>query len=533
MEIDEYFPMEKPRKYQLEVLRKVDELLESGYKLILLDAPVGFGKSAVNTALCRKYTPSIYTTPQLSLIDQIKNDPKLGEFYVEIKGRDNYRCIKDPFMPPIRYGMCKRVKDFPCKRFVECPYYSQKLKAIRSDMVLMSLAYFIVDAYMEPPNFDNRSLVVIDEGHFLAEDVVDHVGLEISSRTLPKDIWKAVKDKFKSQPTEVDVELLMDACKGFLDTVQISLDGGEVLSEEEVVDKDKAEEFISRADRFIRTFMVTDWIWRKINGGWKAEPVYGRLFVPDMVWSRAERFIVSSATILNPELFVKETGADLVWEKDEIAYVKVPSIFPPENRPVIDYSVGRLSYDKQEENLKPAIRALENIIRNHPNDNIAVHFPSYELARKVYDQIDEEIKKKIILSEPLVRDERLRQWLDEGGVFFAVAYHEGQDWKYDRCRVQVLFKTLYPDTRDPKVAWRLEKKDFQWLMHTALVKCLQAYGRAIRAEDDYMAFYVLDSAFWELLRRNWVRLPDWFKEVVPYHRLPEYVKKQRAKSKSK
>jgi Rad3-related DNA helicases len=89
----------------------------------------------------------------------------------------------------------------------------------------------------------------------------------------------------------------------------------------------------------------------------------------------------------------------------------------------------------------------------------------------------------------------------------------------------VLAKTLYPDVSDPRIARRLEKKDFQWLMWITLIKCLQAYGRAMRAEDDRMVFYVLDDKFWELLKRNWPHIPSWFKEVVPRNRWPKKYQK--------
>lgn len=506
------------RPKQKETLEKCAQLLDSGKKLILLQAPVGFGKSAVNTALCRYYQPSIYTTPQLSLIDQILGDKHLNKYFVEIKGRDNYRCAKDMYLTPVRYGLCRREKDVipdKCNWLSECPYYSQKIKAIKSPIALMSTAYFIVDAYLEPPNFSGRNLVVIDEGHFLSEYVADHTSLENSSKTLPIEVWK----KCKNNPTAV--EKIMEHVKEFLDKKQEKLDGGATLTDEEVREREKAIEWLSKAKRYLETELLAEWVWIDKNGGKIARPVYARWFMESMVWSRAEKFIVSSATIINPKIWIRENGADLAFNGSEIVFIEVGTTFPPENRRIIDVSIGSLKYENQKENLAPAVRMLEYILATANGKKVAVHFPSYRLAKQFYDAMQD--IRKIYLPNPENRDVVLEEWKRDknGGVLFAVALYEGQDWKYETCGIQVLVKTLYPDATDPIIRKRLERKEYRWLMWTALVKCLQAYGRAIRAEDDYMEFYVLDEEFWELLKRNWSNIPHWFREVVPKNRWPK------------
>jgi len=522
--ITDYFPMPEYRPKQKEVLEKCWELFESGKKLILLEAPVGFGKSAVNTALCRYYSPAVYTTPQLSLIDQIKNDKYLGKYFVEIKGRENYMCALDNYLTPVKYGVCKR-EHVECDRFRICPYYSQKLKAIKSPIALMSTSYFVVDAFLEPPNFSGRNLVVIDEGHLLSEFISDQVSLEVSQYNLPEIVWKRIKGKLDIEPSELVLSEIRSMLEAIIDSYQMAIDGGEVLDDKEVVEKERAAEWIKKYEWYLNTYDYAEWVWSRKPWGWRAEPVYSRWFMEQMVWSRGEKFLVSSATILKPEVWIKENGADLVYDNSQIAYITVGSTFPPENRPVVDLSVGSMRHDQQKENLDYAVMMLEYILKKHPNENVAVHFPSYRLAEEFYKRLNSP-NHKVWMPKPEDRDVVLNEWKSKGGVFLAVAYHEGQDWKYDICRVQVLAKTLYPDTTDPKIRRRLENKDFHWLMWIALVKCLQAYGRAIRAPDDRMVFYVLDSQFWELIRRNWKNLPQWFKEVVPKNRWPKTAVKR-------
>jgi Rad3-related DNA helicase len=48
-----------------------------------------------------------------------------------------------------------------------------------------------------------------------------------------------------------------------------------------------------------------------------------------------------------------------------------------------------------------------------------------------------------------------------------------------------------------------------------MMEVIQAYGRAIRAEDDKAEFYVVDGSFQKLVRNCWPYIPDWFKEALP------------------
>ena len=89
------FPTSSFRPYQKELITGIVEAFRTGKKCAILAAPTGFGKSYVNAAFC-SVTHSFYATPQLVLIDQMMNDPLLNSRFVEIKGRQNYRCHYHP-----------------------------------------------------------------------------------------------------------------------------------------------------------------------------------------------------------------------------------------------------------------------------------------------------------------------------------------------------------------------------------------------------------------------------------------------------
>jgi len=119
------------------------------------------------------------------------------------------------------------------------------------------------------------------------------------------------------------------------------------------------------------------------------------------------------------------------------------------------------------------------------------------------------------------REEKLNEWMQSRGrVFVSVAFNEGQDWKYDVCDAQILLKVPFPDLGDRRVKKRLELGDRGWYDNRALLDVIQAYGRAIRAEDDTARFYIVDGSFNRLIRNCWKSAPDWFKEALPKTFLP-------------
>jgi hypothetical protein len=141
---------------------------------------------------------------------------------------------------------------------------------------------------------------------------------------------------------------------------------------------------------------------------------------------------------------------------------------------------------------------------------------SYRHQRALVSNLSPDLKKRLIVHSSDDREEKLQEWMrSRGKVFVSVAFNEGQDWKYDVCMAQVLLKVPFPDLGDKRVKRRLELGYRKWYQNQAMLEVIQAYGRAVRAEDDAARFYVVDGSFLELLRNTWDCVPDWFKDALP------------------
>lgn len=57
-------------------------------------------------------------------------------------------------------------------------------------------------------------------------------------------------------------------------------------------------------------------------------------------------------------------------------------------------------------------------------------------------------------------------------------------------------------------------RDPKWYARKAVVRLVQAAGRAVRGMDDYATTYVIDSNFSRLYLENRELFPAWFQDAV-------------------
>ena len=515
-EVLENFPSPTLRPYQKDIVVSVVEAFRAGKKCVILAAPTGFGKSYVNAAFT-SVTRSFYATPQLALIDQIMRDPYVRSRFVEIRGRRNYQCFLQPDRR-VHVGKCI-TEDYPCKeRFDVCPYWRRKMAALNAPSVLTSLAYLISEGQTEGSEsyLGTRTLLVLDEAHNLEEQCLNHVSVRVNPFSIPHEVFNQILPELLETHTDADVRSLLESIEARLNMM---LERCEKIAQTTGLSTIQAED-LERTRHYLANYQLykkskSEWVWQVKNDELLVQPVFGKEFMRDLVWKRGEYYIISSATILDPDEFAESTGLLNFLKADEISFLTVPSTFPVENRPIIDATVGPLSAQYLATNMPKAIRAVEEILRKEKG-NVAIHCHSYQHQRNLLDGISEDLKPRVIVHTSRDREEKLNEWMrSRGKVFVSVAFNEGQDWKYDLCDAQILLKVPFPDLGDMRVKKRLELGKRGWYDNRAMLEVIQAYGRAIRAEDDTARFYIVDGSFTRLIHNSWNTTPNWFKEALP------------------
>ena len=121
---DEYlnnFPHSVFRNNQDGVIRQISEAFNSGYKHIILEAPTGFGKSAIAITIARTLGSSYICTATKDLQTQYSRD---YQFLKIAKGKSNFLCrVKEDFVESGKYlcSSCNSKTDLECKH-TSCDY---------------------------------------------------------------------------------------------------------------------------------------------------------------------------------------------------------------------------------------------------------------------------------------------------------------------------------------------------------------------------------------------------------------------------
>jgi Rad3-related DNA helicase len=391
----------------------------------------------------------------------------------------------------------------------------------------MTLAYFMQTAGSAA--FGRRDVVVIDEAHGLAEWAEMYATIDLRPRTVP--VWEALSvpdlgDTGSLGRAVQFAEQLVDVCERRKNT----LVGADELTPAEVAERDRLQELVSDLKWFVADARdpgsATTWLVDQPDGAGGAatiKPLNPERYLHHTVWDRGERFALLSATILDKNGFCRGVGLD----PDRVALVDVPHTFPVEHRPLYDVTQGKMTYEHRAETLPEISRLLVRLMARHPDERGIVHAHSYAIAEDLADRLAEfGVGERVRTHGREDRDAQLRAWLAGGAngddeVFVSVKMEEALDLGGDLARWQVLWKAPYANTRDSRVARRLEEGRWAWYYRRALSTVIQACGRVVRSPDDFGATYLADVSLLDCFERARGDMPDWFREQVDRMGTPE------------
>jgi len=523
--ITDEFPAPSYRGAQEQALADIRAAFEAGNDVVLVRAPTGSGKSLLARAIagCARHAgeaeageviDAYYTTPQVSQLDDVASDDLLTDLKV-IRGKNNYDCIlPGETDTPVDQAPCARERMFDCQVKHRCPYFSDRAIAANNPVAAMTLAYFMQTAGSDV--FGRRDVLVIDEAHGLGNWAEMYATIDLGPDTVP--IWDAC------EPPEVGG---LDDAARYAD--QLDTMAGRRLTElrqqaeldpEEAAERDRLVQLQSDLSWFVEDYRDTEsattWVVDQPDGAGTRvtiKPMAPEKYLNHTVWDRAEKFALLSATILNKDAFCANVGL----APDRVALVEVPHTFPVENRPLYDVTQGKMTYEDRDETIPKVAETLVRIMAAHPDEKGLVHCHSYAIQDQLRSHLREfGVDDRVRAHDKNDRDAQLSTWkrTDDPEVFLSVKMEEALDLEGDLCRWQLLCKAPYPNTRDSRVAARLEDDQWGWYYRTALRTVIQACGRVVRAPDDHGATYLADSSLLDLFERARVDMPDWFAEQV-------------------
>lgn len=532
----DYFPLPEARPDQERVIPEIEKAFLNGYSTVLLEAPVGSGKSAIALSLALHYGSSHILTPRKSLQDQYYED--FHKHLVLMKGRGSYPCYPNPDTdqrvldsaagladsalpydkacsvvasgrsPPFEGISCA---DGPCtkdksesrrvyKACIEatdaepdgkrpCPYRLAVGYANANNHVVHNLHGFIFQTSFAGW-FSEREIMIVDECH-------DMVGIVRDMLT------KKVRIPHVISAEGIELPELSDPIEKWV----------EFLSQPNICPREGStehKEYFEALDLMIK-YQLKDFVVDVDE-----DPYYSNTkltFIPKNIGNAAEalilrygkRRLLMSGTIYDKEDFCRRNGL----KSEETYFIRLESSFPTKNRPIImkDRLMVDTSFKMMDENFPQLIENMKHVLNTFPDKRGLIHAPSYAMSYKIAAALGSE---RVISHEPENFMSQLNYFLtlsQENAVFISPTCQQGVDLKDDRARFQMIVRVPFLSSQDPLVKSMLEDRNFSWYNLQALIVFGQMLGRPVRSDKDWGYTILLDSRFKSFINSNRRYLP--------------------------
>ena len=537
------FPYRSMRRFQREVLEQVDQAMASK-KFIMLEAPVGFGKSAVAAALCNYLESAYILTSTKQLQDQYASD--FG--FPLVKGKSNFQCrvpTTSGLLVPCSKGRCEAdwtLTDCPhyisfeeydqhkrgqctssskCEHLKDgmpCRYYDQKWFGFRAPVTVCNYP-FLLSQLKYAEAVPHRRLLVCDEVHDLEKQIAGFASFALKKSEL-QPYRNGGSDEFVIPDRGVDdpaawLDVLSDA-RGTLGEFSTTHLGDGTLQDRVAACKDLEEALVSCTIDLKRD--PTNWV---VNGVKKAkdgsieevvfEPIQIDRFTHPLL-ETADSVLLMSATIFSKELLCKTLG----MKEEDACYISVPeSTFPVENRPIHALNTARLNKASMDASLEVIAKAVDAIMSRHASERGVVHTTSYQQVNYIMQHVSESNRARLVTTEgSSERSVLLRiHGSTDASVLISPSLYQGVDLKDEMSRFQVVVKVPYPDLSDRRTMVKL-RRDSSWYDWQTALRLVQTYGRSVRSETDHAVTYVLDSNFMRFVDAHRGLFPAYFLEAL-------------------
>ncbi len=506
------------RDHQIDAVHSIEREFEVDKRIVMMEAPTGAGKTLIADLVRqgRQGGKTLYICTSHQLQNQVVDD--FPEARV-LKGRGNYPMTLTPEHTADDCEYEPRKDDSDCMGCTPkaCPYRVAKADAVDADMAILNTAYWLRENQGRGSAFDRRDLVVIDEADTLENQLMGLIEISVGRRQLAT--WRLTAPKKGAHWSTVSAWMqgplltaIRDAARGAKDKkVQRRL-----------------QDLAGRVSGAVGD--GGNWVRDYRDQGFTLKPISVKDYGESRVWSKGDRFLLMSATIISPEQMAHDLGMpDGQW-----GFVSVPSTFPVENRPIRVIGVENMRKKDRTEweyRARQMGRAIVEICRNHEQDRVLVHTVSHALADVIAGVCLEGLGERKVLrtsstAGPSARNEIIERYrATPGAVLIAPGLERGVDLKDEDCRVMVVAKMPYPNLGDAQVSARMNsgREGQQWYATETVRSLVQMTGRGVRTPEDWATSYILDAGMRDFSAKNARLFPAWWTEALdrnyPRHRI--------------
>jgi Rad3-related DNA helicase len=508
-----------PREIQVKAIMAIDAAVKAGKKFIVLEAPVGCGKSQISMTVSNWSQDAYCIMPRKNLQAQYQQtfegdvrlvsgrasqpctygDPVLNKKVIPLIKSGGHvahpelskSCATAPCMnvrPPKR----KQVLD-DCSQSGACPYATMLEEACKHDVIVANNHSFFYGG--ANGNLPKRKVLVIDEAHSLLPMLRDmmKVSFIIYRNVLETDLiglktpqqfvnWLKFDEQFLTLPNDKREEYLAKLEK-------FEKSGEAVFGKQAIVKVIQ--------DRSKTTFEFT--------------PSYVGGAAHSFFFDYADIVVLMSGTIYDVAQFCNPLGLKL----EDASYTRLASDFPAANRPVVRprNKTLDLSHKGWDINVAQAVATVKSIMTHHKGDKGLIHAPNYRLAQQLYTMLYD--TGRVVTHTPENFTQQLQMFYasKEPLVLISPSVREGVDFSHSRARFQCLMRPPYAPADDPYNKWLIHNGRWDLYYRQALIEFGQILGRPVRSKEDFGTSYLISSTFDKFLTKIWSQLPQWQRDA--------------------
>lgn len=552
-----------PRRGQVETINRiVSAFLDEGFTNVVLSAPTGTGKSIIGIVVSEvihsikfpsnKAQASFMIVPTKVLQDQyaetfVKTEKhEENPFVYLIKGSSNYKCeALDTPDEPASADSCSIVafqksgmQDAIDKYCNRCEYkYSRSVREKTRHLILNAAYYFINRMYATHP-MEKRSVCVFDEAHLLNDLFVEHNAIYFSEKRIDKfaeeisenlglgnhDVYyglKKIKDdmvmgRITDQNYQQHLQKLLDIYKSVSDSFKQAADRNMRTPSKYLKLQKLSKKYYDLGCKIDDLFVfkypaVFEYKPKDLKKGQNEHDISVKpIFIGEMFEAlhNAHHNLLMSATI--SESYAKRTMSLPGTTK----HIRLEPQFPPENKKIVFFKPQTLNYNtmKDAETVKRLCATAYQIVKHHTDkgERGIILAPSFVVAQSIGGSLSSAGIKGLKVFEHQ-RGEKLAEVLFDfkqhkgPAVLITPSGFEGVDLPGSEARYQVVVKMPYASLGDKRVQHIASVFPDVYQL-TALAKCVQGAGRAVRSADDWATTYFLDTAIqraWSSAANEW------------------------------
>lgn len=536
---DHFFPFPGIREEQRQAIEfALDAYLVQNKQFVVLEMGTGCGKSATGVTIARYLAANPHPellpadspdgggayvlTTQKVLQEQYVNDfgPGKRDLLRSIKSSSNFDCLHytDQKCGESRRILSKMAKQLAGTEFFKtcqtrCPYKIAKQEFMDSPISITNFSYFLAET-MYAKKIEPRRLLIVDECHNIESELGKFIEVTFSEK-FAKDVLKCKSPVLKGDDDARAQQafdwikksyqpILTKHIKRLEKALESRFNSGMAGFGEYSKQYDMLDKHVCKVNRFISTFNVANWVLnvvepppgKRAGRRFEFKPIDVSGYGYDMLYRFGGRVLMMSATVVDKDVFCRTVGLNPA----DVAFLRIPSPFPVENRPIHVLNVGKMSMDNIQATLPKMAEVVKFLLEQHATDKGIIHCVNYKVAQYLFENVKSD---RLVIHNSENRDQVLRDHV--GGprptVLLSPSMMEGVDLADNASRFQILCKVPFPYLGD-KVVKKRKSRDPQWYPFQTVKSVIQAMGRSVRNDTDHATSYILDEDWDYFYQRN-------------------------------